>query len=293
VNDASTDNSLEEMQKFTDPRIRILHRDEPGPGGYAARNLGIQEARAEWVAFLDADDEWYPNHLAKVHQSCQNYPTATFFSSGWLIKEGQCLVKNPFLVKNEKLTVIEKIDINRYLRIHVSGIDLVHTNVAIVKKEMLEKIGGFPMPSSRCKRAGDGQTWLRVMLAGGEMLWSSHVGAVYHQDAVNMVTKKQAYTIAENGLLSFIEDFIKDKKIPHQTHQLLKKYRKKRVISALFQDARNQSVDINTVVMALKAKHLDPRLPFILLGYIFPKITQRMIRKLFPPLPTRSGCKKS
>lgn len=36
INDASTDNSLEEMQKFTDPRIRILYRSEPGSGGYAA-----------------------------------------------------------------------------------------------------------------------------------------------------------------------------------------------------------------------------------------------------------------
>ncbi|MDI9370841.1 MAG: glycosyltransferase family A protein, partial [Synergistota bacterium] len=36
INDASTDESLEEMQKYTDPRIRILHRDTPGPGGYAA-----------------------------------------------------------------------------------------------------------------------------------------------------------------------------------------------------------------------------------------------------------------
>jgi len=51
INDASTDNSLEEMQKFTDPRIRILHRDQPGPGGYAARNLGTQEAQANGLLF--------------------------------------------------------------------------------------------------------------------------------------------------------------------------------------------------------------------------------------------------
>jgi len=60
IDDASADRSLVEMQKFADPRIRILHRDAPGAGGYAARNLGVMEAKAEWVAFLDADDEWLP-----------------------------------------------------------------------------------------------------------------------------------------------------------------------------------------------------------------------------------------
>jgi len=44
VNDASTDNSLEEIQKFTDEHIRLFQRTQPGPGGYAARNLGIEKA---------------------------------------------------------------------------------------------------------------------------------------------------------------------------------------------------------------------------------------------------------
>ena len=60
VNDASTDNSLGEVARFKDPRINLYHREKPGPGDYAARNLGIEKAKAEWIAFLDADDEWMP-----------------------------------------------------------------------------------------------------------------------------------------------------------------------------------------------------------------------------------------
>jgi len=73
IDDASTDNSLEEIRKFTDPRIRILNRSEPGPGGYAARNLGIKEANAEWVALLDADDIWYPEHLGTAKGLIDDY----------------------------------------------------------------------------------------------------------------------------------------------------------------------------------------------------------------------------
>jgi len=67
INDASNDNSLNEIEKFHDYRIQIIHRKIPGPGGYAARNLGIKIAKAEWIAFLDADDEWTEDHLERMY----------------------------------------------------------------------------------------------------------------------------------------------------------------------------------------------------------------------------------
>ncbi|MBC7103711.1 MAG: glycosyltransferase family 2 protein, partial [Parvibaculum sp.] len=66
VDDASTDGSAERIASVKDDRIRILKRSEPGPGGYAARNLAIKEAKGDWIAFLDADDAWKPDHLEKV-----------------------------------------------------------------------------------------------------------------------------------------------------------------------------------------------------------------------------------
>ena len=66
VDDGSNDGSLELAQSVDDPRVRVLTRSTPGPGGYAARNLGIQAAKSEWVAFLDADDLWRQNHLQSL-----------------------------------------------------------------------------------------------------------------------------------------------------------------------------------------------------------------------------------
>src|SRR5699024_5819196 len=63
IDDASTDGSSEKIAEYDDSRIRRFRRNTPGPGGYAARNLGIQEAKYEWIAFLDADDEWKKEHL--------------------------------------------------------------------------------------------------------------------------------------------------------------------------------------------------------------------------------------
>ena len=60
VDDGSTDNSVEEVEKFDDSRIRLIHQTNAGVS--AARNRGIEEARGELIAFLDADDEWKPEY---------------------------------------------------------------------------------------------------------------------------------------------------------------------------------------------------------------------------------------
>ncbi|TVV73605.1 glycosyltransferase family 2 protein, partial [Sphingomonas solaris] len=64
IDDASTDDGPGIVAAF--PGVRLLRRSEPGPGGYAARNLGMREAAAPWIAFLDADDAWAPEHLATL-----------------------------------------------------------------------------------------------------------------------------------------------------------------------------------------------------------------------------------
>jgi glycosyltransferase involved in cell wall biosynthesis len=59
--DASTEAALGEL---ADPRLRVLALPAPR-GGSDARNAGIQAATGEWVAFLDDDDEWLPERLAR------------------------------------------------------------------------------------------------------------------------------------------------------------------------------------------------------------------------------------
>ena len=63
VDDGSTDHTQKVMATQRDPRIRYL-RHETAVGPCAARNTGIDNARGEYVAFLDDDDEWLPGKLA-------------------------------------------------------------------------------------------------------------------------------------------------------------------------------------------------------------------------------------
>ncbi len=63
VDDASRDNTAEVLAGFGAPRIKCI-RHEAGKGDGGARNTGIVNARGEYIAFLDDDDQWLPEKLA-------------------------------------------------------------------------------------------------------------------------------------------------------------------------------------------------------------------------------------
>src|ERR1044072_7967263 len=74
VNDGSPDTA--EFEKALEPYlndITYIRRANGGPA--AARNAGILAAKAEFIAFLDADDQWEPTHLAEMREFLQSDPS--------------------------------------------------------------------------------------------------------------------------------------------------------------------------------------------------------------------------
>lgn len=72
VDDGSTDRSAEIVAAMHDKRIRLIRQKNAGVS--AARNRGISEARGEFIALLDADDEWKPDYLATQMHLAETYP---------------------------------------------------------------------------------------------------------------------------------------------------------------------------------------------------------------------------
>ena len=64
VDEASSDETPAFLAALDDRRVRVIHHDTPY-GLSAARNHGADEARGEWLAFLDDDDLWAPDKLAR------------------------------------------------------------------------------------------------------------------------------------------------------------------------------------------------------------------------------------
>ena len=64
IDDCSTDNTIDIVNKFKDKRIKFLQNPK-NSGAAISRNYGLREAKGKWIAFLDSDDLWKSQKLEK------------------------------------------------------------------------------------------------------------------------------------------------------------------------------------------------------------------------------------
>jgi len=83
VNDGSTDNSLNEVLKIKDSRIKVVEQENQGAAW--ARNHGIKQANGLYIALLDADDTWKNNHLFELKKQIDCFPEAGLFCNNYEI----------------------------------------------------------------------------------------------------------------------------------------------------------------------------------------------------------------
>lgn len=81
VDDGSTDTSFAWLESQIDARLVLVKQLNQGVS--AARNAGLARARAEYVAFLDADDTWAPSFLERLHGALVAQPQAVLAYCGW------------------------------------------------------------------------------------------------------------------------------------------------------------------------------------------------------------------
>ncbi len=148
IDDGSTDNSLEILTTFKrqDGRIQVLQQPNRGP--YPARNLGLNHAQGEFVAFLDADDFWDKTFLEKMHRALEE-SGADLAYCGWQnVGEGKC--KPPYIPPDYLAEDFA-------LRLIKSCPWPIHA--ALTRRSILKAVGGF---STYCFTSMDYDLWLKI-----------------------------------------------------------------------------------------------------------------------------------
>lgn len=189
IDDASPDRSVDVIKPFLSDTVRLLHRDIPGPGGYEARNLGTREAVGEWVAFLDADDAWEPDHLATLMAALGSASDKVgCVATCHTIHHAAGDERIPVYVRDLAGLGTQRLDGDSFLKLWV---ELNHcpirTSCVAFKRSLLLDVGGFP--EGRCQRGGDKDLWLRAC-AATETIVIPEVTSVYYANSVNMVTRQ-------------------------------------------------------------------------------------------------------
>jgi glycosyltransferase involved in cell wall biosynthesis len=205
IDDASTDGSAHEMGRIVDPRFRVLKRASPGPGGYAARNLGISEASGEWVAFLDADDAWEPEHLERTCDLIARFPDADLLSCGWMTQTSDSECHTDGYYNGNMWRGDHRFDVRAFLRAERP----ICTSVATVRRRRVREVGGF---DETWRHGGDTALWLKLLLTGSSGAWYAGVGATYYKDSVNMVTRDLSQT--DSPAARVIQQYLRDHPSP-------------------------------------------------------------------------------
>ncbi|WP_187262780.1 glycosyltransferase family 2 protein [Pontibacter beigongshangensis] len=235
VDDASTDGSSEKLLQFKDPRIKLLKRNVPGPGGYAARNLGIAHAAQERICFLDADDEWEPNVLETLAEIIRHVADVEILCWGWTnIKKGVKVVDAySKKYKHEPIRSFTMTDFfNPPQPMWTGGISL--------KKELIMKAGGFP--EHGFQRGGDMDTWIRCLWHSKKNLRITRPMTYYYLDSVNMVTNS-----AEKNIAFSFSDFVMKVLLNTNDKQLIKaiRYFQNRRIYTILRERINEGKSID------------------------------------------------
>ena len=144
VDDGSTDNGVQLIREhFKDPRIRIFHQENAGVS--VARNRGIEEAKGDWVAFLDADDEWLPDYLKYVVEASDKYPECGMVITGRMSQNYATHEKKGF-IPTELKNKTSRIDF--FDNPHVYG----HISATSIRRRILENKESWNrfIPSQKC-----------------------------------------------------------------------------------------------------------------------------------------------
>ncbi|HKP29726.1 MAG TPA: glycosyltransferase family 2 protein [Gemmatimonadales bacterium] len=180
VNDGSTDRTgaLADLWASKDPRVRVVHQPNSGKPA-AGRNRGMRAARGSIIAFLDGDDLWHPERLARSVVVLDAYPEvgSVFHDYRWFVtgsdpEQGRAYLADEKYVTRAAGALTERSagghpvwigngDLIKFMSTEIVGI---HTSAISVRRAVLDSLEppGFREELPHCE---DIDLWLRISRA--------------------------------------------------------------------------------------------------------------------------------
>ena len=159
VDDGSTDSPETVLKEYESrPTLRFFHQKNSGVS--VARNTGIQNARGNYICFLDADDLYHKNHLAVLSNLIEKYPEQSFFATSHMtVFPNHTQRDSSRTLKGYPENFLCK---NLFSLLNHKGDGIIHTNCMCIKRSILIEENLFFQPGE--KVGEDTDMWFRIAL---------------------------------------------------------------------------------------------------------------------------------
>lgn len=263
VNDGSTDESAKIIARFKDDRIRYFEKKNSGAS--AARNFGIEQSAANYIAFLDADDYWYPDFLQETCNSIQNFPTEKIFAGAIEIEMPEKIFPAQYsFEKKPQAQLVNYFDGSQKTT-------AICTSCVAFDKSIFDEIGNF---DTEIRSGQDTDLWIRMGLVY-PVVFCSKILARYVYDPESL-SKNNSYLGQNLNFSKFSAE--------EQNNPKLKKFLDQNRFSfAIKCRLNNDSVNYDLFKNAIELSQLSPKkkilleLPSFLLRFLL-KVNLLLVR---------------
>ena len=163
LNNGSTDGTARILQRYTDPRLRIIHQENLGIS--RSLNKGIDLSSSDLIAHLDADDYSMPQMLEKQVTFMKKYPDIVLCGSMWRESIGKKLSKQ----------IVAFVETDQAIKKSMSLFNPFSHSAVIFRKKTFIKAGGY---SDRLKYSQDYELWLRMLALGKAWILKEELAVV-------------------------------------------------------------------------------------------------------------------
>lgn len=206
VDDGSTDGGPELVNHVQDPRVRLVQQSNGGVS--MARNRGVRETLNDWVAFLDADDEYEPIFLSRVVEFVMSHNRNNLSMIG----------TNYYINSKEYIALDTTIEdgIHDYFYLFGDQRSPNHSSTTVVNKKKFLKVNGFP---EGVRTFEDWIAWCKLAFVGDFGFISTPLGIYHHVEGSAARTTRSPINFFNDAMLLPLTIYEYSQKFPSHPTQ--------------------------------------------------------------------------
>ncbi len=180
TNDGSSDNTQNIINKYSrkNPLFPLFLENQQNKGIGSARNNGLFRSKGDFIAFLDADDFWYPSKLRTIDRFLRNHPHIDVVYHDILEAEKNGR-KHSIRLGSLKKPFFDDLLFNR---------NRLATSATVIRRELAQKLGGFS-ENLNFNSAEDHEFWIRIAKEGAQFAYLPEVLSEYYRSEQSITAK--------------------------------------------------------------------------------------------------------